>query len=140
MLQANAEAENALVSFLNTQHQVKYLATSTKAAEESVGLVRDQYNAGKTDFNRVLIVEQQLTQQQDALAVSQGLVVQSLIQLYKALGGGWQIRLGEEDSSVAAAADRHTTAPQKESIATPRPGASLPPEPPATPEPLRPPQ
>jgi len=92
VLQANAEAENALVGFLKFQQQVKYLATSTVAAEESLGLVRDQYNAGRTDFNRVLTVEQLLTQQEDQLAVAQGAVANNLALLYKALGGGWQIR------------------------------------------------
>lgn len=94
VLQANAEAENALVGFLKAQQSVKYLTTSTNAADESLGLVRDQYNAGKTDFNRVLNVEQSLTQQQDQLAIAQGDVATNLVQLFKALGGGWQIRLG----------------------------------------------
>jgi outer membrane protein TolC len=93
VLKANAEVEAALVNFLQSQQEVKYLAVSTAAATESVELVRDQYDAGKTDFNRVLTVEQQLTQQEDTLASAQGSVVQSLVQLYKALGGGWQIRL-----------------------------------------------
>lgn len=95
VLQANAEVENSLVSFLKAQQQVKYLAESTTAAEQSLGLVRDQYEAGHTDFNRVLTVEQTLTQQEDQLAVAQGTVAQGLIQLYKALGGGWQIRLND---------------------------------------------
>jgi NodT family efflux transporter outer membrane factor (OMF) lipoprotein len=138
VLQANAEAEDALVSFLNAQHQVKYLATSTKSAEESVGLVRDQYNAGKTDFNRVLIVEQQLTQQQDALAVAQGLVVQSLIQLYKALGGGWQIRLSDADASPAtASAESQESASEKAATTTSRPEELPPPESPSPPLPPR---
>lgn len=98
VLQANAEAENSLVGFLKAQQSVKYLTTSTNAANESLGLVRDQYNAGKTDFNRVLNVEQSLTQQQDQLAIAQGDVANNLVSLYKALGGGWQIRL--ENSPV----------------------------------------
>jgi NodT family efflux transporter outer membrane factor (OMF) lipoprotein len=95
VLKANAEAENGVVAFLNTQRQARFLATSTHAAEKSVDLVRSQYEAGKTDFNRVLTVEQALTQQQDQLAVAQGNVVQSMVQIYKALGGGWQIRLND---------------------------------------------
>jgi NodT family efflux transporter outer membrane factor (OMF) lipoprotein len=90
VLQANAEAEDAIVGFLQFQQQVKYLATSAQAASESLGLVRDQYNAGKTDFNRVVNIEQLLTQQQDQLAVAQGAVANNLVLLYKALGGGWQ--------------------------------------------------
>lgn len=103
VLQANAEAENSLVSFLKTQQQVKFLADSTTAAEQSLSLVRDQYDAGHTDFNRVLTVEQQLTQQEDQLASARGAVAGSLIQLYKALGGGWQIRLGPRAQAPVAA-------------------------------------
>jgi outer membrane protein TolC len=102
VLHANAEVENGVVEFLNTQRQVKFLTASTRAAQQSVELVRSQYDVGGTDFNRVLIVEQALTQQQDQLAASEGAVVQALIQIYKALGGGWQIRLGNAGVQTAA--------------------------------------
>jgi NodT family efflux transporter outer membrane factor (OMF) lipoprotein len=116
VLQANAEAENALVGFLKFQQQVKYLATSTAAATESLGLVRDQYNAGKTDFNRVLNVEQLLTQQQDQLAVAQGVVATNLVLLYKALGGGWQTPICPPASQPEA-----VPAPPGQSLPAPSP-------------------
>ncbi len=111
VLKANAEVENGVVKFLNAQRQVRFLAASTRAAEQSVDLVRSQYDAGKTDFNRVLTVEQALTQQQDQLAVAQGNVVQSLVQIYKALGGGWQIRLNDANNQLEAMATRITPLP-----------------------------
>ena len=91
VLQANAEAENAIVGFLQAQQQVRVSTTSVRAAEESLSLVQIQYNEGKTDFNRVVVVEQLLTQQEDQLAVAQGSVAGYLVSLYKALGGGWQV-------------------------------------------------
>ncbi len=103
VLQANAEVENGVVRFLNAQRQVQFLTASTRAAEQSVELVRNQYDAGKTDFNRVLIVEQALAQQQDQLAVAEGAVVQNLVEIYKALGGGWQIRWDNSANQMAAA-------------------------------------
>jgi len=93
VLQANAEAENAIVNFLNSQQQARSQGESADAARESVDLVMLQYKEGKVDFGRVFINQEYLTQQQDQLAIAQGAVAQSLIQLYKALGGGWQIRL-----------------------------------------------
>jgi NodT family efflux transporter outer membrane factor (OMF) lipoprotein len=102
VLQANAEVENGVTRFLNAQQQVKFLAASTRAAEQSVQLVRSQYDAGKTDFNRVLVVEQALAQQQDQLALAEGSVVQNLVDIYKALGGGWQIRLDNAANPTAA--------------------------------------
>ena len=95
VLQANAEAENAMIGFLKSQQQVRSLAESVEAARESVELVMSQYREGIVDFNRVFNVQQFLTQQQDQLAVVQGSVAQNLIQLYKALGGGWQIRFSD---------------------------------------------
>jgi outer membrane protein TolC len=104
VLQANAEAENALVGFLKSQQQVKFLAEGSAASRESLDLVRRQYGAGGTDFNRVLTVQYFLTQQEDQLAVAQGRAAGSLVQLYKALGGGWQIRLAAPETSASTAA------------------------------------
>jgi NodT family efflux transporter outer membrane factor (OMF) lipoprotein len=92
VLQANAEVENALIGFLKAQQAVKYLATSADAATQSLDLVRLQYKEGQTDFNRVLNVEQSLTQQEDQLAVARGNVAQNLILVYRSIGGGWEIR------------------------------------------------
>jgi len=105
VLQANTEAENALVGVLKFRLQVKFLTGSIEASRESLGLVRAQYDEGTTDFNRVLNVEQLLTQQEDQLAVAQGSAAGSLVQLYKALGGGWQIRLAAPEQPPGAAAE-----------------------------------
>ena len=103
VLQANAEAENAMVGFLNAQQRVRAVARSADSARQSVEIVMSQYHEGVVDFNRVFNVQQFLTQQQDQLAVVEGSVAQNLIQLYRALGGGWQIRLNATPlPSVAA--------------------------------------
>ena len=104
VLRANEEAENAIVGFLKAQQQVRLLAQSTEAARESVDLVSAQYREGAVDFNRVFSIQQLLTQQQDQLAVARGAVAQNLIQLYRALGGGWQIRLNRPVGQTVAAA------------------------------------
>jgi NodT family efflux transporter outer membrane factor (OMF) lipoprotein len=93
VLQANEEAENALVGFLRAQEQYRSLAESVAAAKESVELIRSLYREGKADYGRVFFAEFFLTIQQDDLAVVEGDIAQNLIQLYKALGGGWELRL-----------------------------------------------
>ena len=45
------------------------------------------------DFNRFALIEQNRVTQQDQLAQSRGQIAQGLIQTYRALGGGWEIRL-----------------------------------------------
>lgn len=122
LLAANAEAENAIITYLKSQQQVGSLKLSTKAASESVELVEKQYREGKVDFNRVFSIQQTLTLQQDQLAVAEGSVAKNLIELYKSLGGGWQIRLGGP-ASVASRQPIPLPAPTD----APAPPAPLPP-------------
>lgn len=126
VLQANVEAENAIVSFLQAQQQVKSLTRSADAAAESVKLVESQYREGTEDFNRVFSVQQFLTQQQDQLALAEGTVAQSLIQLYRALGGGWQIRFHPGPMQLAQA-------PTAETLPAPAPQPPIAAEPPPNP-------
>jgi outer membrane protein TolC len=53
------------------------------------------YQGGKADFGRVYVAELVLAQQQDALAVAEGAIASSLVAVYRALGGGWQLRMNE---------------------------------------------
>ena len=93
VLSANKEAEDGLVTFLRAQQRTKLQAASVEDAEKAVEIVLAQYRAGAIDFTRVTQLEQTLVQQQDVLTQAQGEIVTGLIQVYKALGGGWQIRL-----------------------------------------------
>ncbi len=94
VLNANQEVEDAIVAFLNSQDRVGSLEESVKSAESSLKLVVDQYRLGTTDFNRVFLQQTELVRQQDQLAEARGERAGNLITVYKALGGGWQIRLG----------------------------------------------
>ena len=51
-----------------------------------------QYKEGETDFTGVFVMQRELVQLQEQLAQAQGDVATSLIGVYKALGGGWEIR------------------------------------------------
>ncbi len=95
VLNANQEAEDGLVTFLRAQERAKMLAQSVAAAALAYEIVVTQYRAGTVDFNRVDVIEQNLVQQQDLQAQARGQIAQGLIQVYRALGGGWQIRLGQ---------------------------------------------
>src|SRR4029077_8328158 len=92
VLSAAQDVENGLVTFLQAQQRTQFQAASVKDAEEAVQIAVAQYKAGTVDFTRVTQLEQNLVTQQDTLAQAQGEIVTGLIQVYKALGGGWQIR------------------------------------------------
>ena len=106
VLAAGQEVENGLATFLESQDQVKSLAESVKAAEKAVTVALAQYEGGKIDFNRVALVEQNLVQQQNLLAQAQGNISLGLIQVYRALGGGWQIRCTDCESKEEPPAPR----------------------------------
>jgi hypothetical protein len=55
-----------------------------------------QYREGVTDFTTVLTVQQTLLTQQDTLASTLGTISTSLVGVYRALGGGWEVREGED--------------------------------------------
>jgi NodT family efflux transporter outer membrane factor (OMF) lipoprotein len=101
VLQANAEVENGLATFLNSQEQAKDLAQSVTAAEKAVKVAIAQYKGGQVDYNRVSTLEQNLVQYQSQLAQANGQIAQGLIQVYRALGGGWQIRCPEAQAAQA---------------------------------------
>lgn len=103
VLQAGQEAENAMVQFLRSQQQAEKLAISVSAAEKAVAVATVQYKGGLVDFNRVSLIEQNLVQQQYQLAQSRGNIALGLVQLYRALGGGWEIRLDQNSSGAGNA-------------------------------------
>jgi len=96
VLQAAAEVEASLYGFLKAREQLAYLAESTENVQQSLKLSMIQYREGETDFLRVDIAAANLARQQDSQAVIEGLVASNLIGAYKALGGGWEMRLGRE--------------------------------------------
>jgi NodT family efflux transporter outer membrane factor (OMF) lipoprotein len=96
VLRAQQEVEDGLIAFLNAQLRADLLELSAQAAARSQELAVLQYREGITDFTTVLTAEQNLLQQQDALAVSRGDIPTGLIRTYRALGGGWEVREGQE--------------------------------------------
>jgi NodT family efflux transporter outer membrane factor (OMF) lipoprotein len=93
VLQAGREVEDGVVLFLRSQSQTRQLTESANeakiAADEAVVLSKDV----KFDLNRAFVTSNFLVQQQDKLAQTRGNIAQGFIQIYKALGGGWEIRL-----------------------------------------------
>lgn len=91
VLNAQEEIENALVAFAKEQLRQQSLSKAAWAAKQADLISRDKYQAGLVDFNDVLDAQRSLFVFEDELAQSNALVAANLIQLYKALGGGWQI-------------------------------------------------
>lgn len=89
---ANQEVEDAVVAFLKSQQEVDSLAKATKALDESLQLLLIQFEEGSIDFSPIFLLQGSLRAAQDNLAAAQGQVLLNLIAVYRALGGGWEIR------------------------------------------------
>jgi NodT family efflux transporter outer membrane factor (OMF) lipoprotein len=92
VLAAGREVETAMRGFLRSQEQAADLARSVEAAKAASALGLTQYRTGTIDFNRVFNLETTRVQQQDQLAIARGNIALNLIAVYRALGGGWEMR------------------------------------------------
>lgn len=96
VLNAAREVEDAMTGFIEDKVQAGYLEEAVTASRRSVDISSLQYSEGLTDYQRVLDAQRGLTRDQDTLARVQGSVAINLVNMYKALGGGWQQRSNAE--------------------------------------------
>mgnify|MGYP003693903699 FL=1 len=96
VLSAQQDVEDNLAAFLRSQDRADLLAKSVTSSRSAVDLAVLQYREGVTDFTTVLTTQQTLLTQQDNLASTLGNISTSLVGVYRALGGGWEIREGED--------------------------------------------
>lgn len=99
VLNAARDAELAINGFLQAQEQASLLAASVEAANRTVEITTEQYRQGAVDFTPLFLFESTLTDQQDNLATARGNIALNLIGTYRALGGGWEMRLAREANS-----------------------------------------
>jgi NodT family efflux transporter outer membrane factor (OMF) lipoprotein len=93
VLQALREVEDGLVVFVQAHGRERHLTESVKAATDAVVANKELLNASKrVDFNQYAVIAQNWGNQKDQLAQSHGEIAQGLIQVYRAMGGGWEVR------------------------------------------------
>ncbi len=96
VLSAQQDVEDNLSAFLRAQDRADLLGKSVTSSRAAVDLAVLQYREGVTDFTTVLTAQQTLLSQQDNLASTLGNISTSLVGVYRALGGGWEIREGDD--------------------------------------------
>src|SRR5258708_37399138 len=87
---------------MRSQTQKDSLAASVAAARESVRIANDRYQGGGRTVFEVYYFQSILTQQEDQLAVAQGQIALDLIAVYRALRGGWEMRLSRDTGAIGA--------------------------------------
>jgi outer membrane protein, multidrug efflux system len=89
VLNALAEVEDALIGYAKERTRHKALANSVQDFKSSEMLARERYEEGYANYLDVLEVQRSLYAAQDSLAQSDQQLIDDLIAIYKALGGGW---------------------------------------------------
>lgn len=91
VLTALEEIENSLVDYGKNLEQLAYLRKAAESSRKAVELSRLRYQFGVSDFLTVLDSESRLLEDEDNLAEGETNTAISLVIVYKALGGGWEI-------------------------------------------------
>ena len=99
VLTAGREVQTPMRGFLRSREQADDLERSVNAAKAATKLGVQQYTTGVIDFNRVFNLETTQVQQQDQLAIAAGNIALNLVSVYRALGGGWELRLKDSPPS-----------------------------------------
>jgi multidrug efflux system outer membrane protein len=83
------DVENALFALDSAKRRAEQFTIALDAANNTALLSRSQYRAGLTDFTTLNTAESSLLTARNGLAQAQADRANALVQLYLALGGGW---------------------------------------------------
>ena len=91
VLEGLEELKTRLVNYAQELQRRAILERSSAASAQAAQFAKDRYHAGLDSFIDYLSADNTLLQSENALAVSEIASATSLIAIYKALGGGWEI-------------------------------------------------
>jgi multidrug efflux system outer membrane protein len=109
VLVAFRETSDALVAQQNLGPQRVSLQSQVTALQHSSDLALLRYESGRASYFEVLEAQQQLFPAEDALAQTQRDQLVAVVNLYKALGGGWSA----VDQVASPAKQVHSDSPDK---------------------------
>ena len=92
VLTAFQETSDVLIAQQTLIGQRAALESQVKALREAVDLALTRYNSGRASYFEVLDAEQALFPAESALAQTQRDQLLAVVNLYKALGGGWNLQ------------------------------------------------
>jgi NodT family efflux transporter outer membrane factor (OMF) lipoprotein len=91
VLQAWKEVDDALTAYREAQHRRADVARSVTENQAALQAARQRYSEGAIDFLNVIATQAQLLQSEIDLADSDTRIATDLVNLYRALGGGWEV-------------------------------------------------
>lgn len=103
---AFAEVSTALAAYRELAEAEREQARAVEAFREAVRIAGSRYLSGLSDYLEVLQAQQQLFPAETALAATRYERLAALVELYRALGGGWQVADGEWAGRAQVASTR----------------------------------
>jgi NodT family efflux transporter outer membrane factor (OMF) lipoprotein len=95
VLRAWKEVDDAMTAYREAQLRRADVARSVAENQTALEAARQRYSEGAIDFLNVITTQAQLLQSENDLADSDTLIATNLVNLYRALGGGWEIVDGD---------------------------------------------
>lgn len=92
VLKAQQEIQDNITRYIEFKKSAALLAKANISARASTRLAITRYKEGESNYTAVLDAERQQLRIETALVNTQGEIAKSLTELYRALGGGWQLR------------------------------------------------
>jgi len=89
VLQAAREIDDSVLGIVKTYERQSILEQTVEAANRALELANFRYREGYADFQRVLEAQRTLYAQSEKEIINHGNHVLAIVELYKALGGGW---------------------------------------------------
>ncbi len=96
VLQAQQEVANAIANYRYSKETVRILSQTVVDAKSATHLAVVRYRNGETDYTSVLDAQRNQLSVESDLVKTLGDIDLALCSLYRALGGGWQLR-GDKD-------------------------------------------
>jgi len=91
VLLAWKEVDDALTAYREAQHRRADVSRSVTENQAALQAARQRYSEGAIDFLNVITTQAQLLQSEIDLADSDTRIATDLVNLYRALGGGWEV-------------------------------------------------
>jgi len=95
------DVSDGLIAYQRSQEFRARQEENTKAHRDATDMANTRYDGGVTSYLEVLYNEQELFSSELTLAQAQRNELLSVVQLYRALGGGWQNEPGQQVSATS---------------------------------------
>jgi NodT family efflux transporter outer membrane factor (OMF) lipoprotein len=91
VLRAWKEVDDAVTAYQEAQRRRADITRSVTENQAALQAARQRYSEGAIDFLNVITTQAQLLQSENDLADSDTQILTDLVNLYRALGGGWEV-------------------------------------------------